>query len=178
MEMLEEGTGWNKVHVSVSFSVGCNLEGVETEHRSSKDPSELLSQFVDVLMDMAKKKYEACVERYEHIFLTMDGLLEQERSRMESIDPRTHSGDDLIRDKKGKVISTKNRKMLVPDLSCIVDVQLPVFGFNSAGYDIKLVKQDLFKELCRRDESPSFTVKKARKYPCIKSESLKFLVIL
>ena len=26
----EEGTSWNKVHVLVPFSVGCNLEGVET----------------------------------------------------------------------------------------------------------------------------------------------------
>ena len=124
MEMLEEGTIWNKVHIPVSFSVGCNLEGVETEHRSSEDPSKLLSQFVDVLMDMAKKKYEVCVEHYEHIFLTMDGLLERERSRMESIDPRTYSGDDLIRDKKGKVISTKNWKMLVLDLFRIVDSYL------------------------------------------------------
>ena len=73
VEMLEEGTNWNKVHAPVSFSVGCNLEGVETEHWSSKDPIELLSQFVDVLMDMAKKKYEACVEHYEHIFIMMDG---------------------------------------------------------------------------------------------------------
>ena len=38
-----------------------------------------LSQFVDVLMEMAKKKYEACVERYKHIFIKMDGLLERER---------------------------------------------------------------------------------------------------
>ena len=33
VEMLQEGTTWNKMHVPVSFSVGCNLEGVETEHR-------------------------------------------------------------------------------------------------------------------------------------------------
>ena len=32
--------------------------------------------------------------------------------------------------------------------------------------------------MCKRDESPSFTVKKAGKYPCTKSESLKFLDIL
>ena len=76
------------------------------EHRSSKDPSELLSQFVDVLMEMAKKKYDACVERYEHIFILMDGLLERERSRMESINPRTYTGDDLIKDKRGKIVST------------------------------------------------------------------------
>ena len=32
----EEGTSWNKVHVPVLFSVGCNLEGVDTCHVSSK----------------------------------------------------------------------------------------------------------------------------------------------
>ena len=51
-----------------------------------------------------------------------------------------------------------------------------MFGFNS--YDIKLIKKYLFRELCKRDESPSFTVKKAGKYPCIKSESFKLLDIL
>ena len=56
--------------------------------------------------------------------------------------------------------------------------ELSVFGFNSAGYDVKLIKQYLFKELCERGEQPSFTVKKAGKYPCIKTEHLKFLDIL
>ena len=129
----------------MSFSVGCNLEGVETEHRSSKDPVE---QFVDVLMEMAKKNYEACVERYEHIFIMMDGLLERERSRTESINPRTYSGDDLIKDKKGNIVSTMLLKELENvnarfELHCR---ELPVFVFNSAGYDIKLKERYLFKE--------------------------------
>ena len=87
---------------------------------------------------------------------------------------------DLIRDKKGKVISTMLSKELESVSARFESYcrELPVFRFNSVGYDIKLVKQCLFKELCRWDESPSFTVKKARKYPCIKSESLKFLDIL
>ena len=45
---VEEGTSWNKVHVPVSFSVGCNVDGVETCHVSSKDPGELVSQFVAI----------------------------------------------------------------------------------------------------------------------------------
>ena len=116
----------------MSFSVGCNLEGVETEHRSSKDPSEILSQSVDVLMEMAKKKYDACIECYEHIFIMMDGLLEQERSRMESINPCTYTGDDLIKDKKGKVVSTTLLKEL-ENVSARFESycrELPVFGFN------------------------------------------------
>ena len=56
--------------------------------------------------------------------------------------------------------------------------ELSVVGFNSAGYDIKLIKKYLFKELCKRGEEPSFTVKKFGKYPCIKTESLKFMDIL
>ena len=32
VEMLQEGTSWNKIHVPVLFSVGCILEGVEMEH--------------------------------------------------------------------------------------------------------------------------------------------------
>ena len=56
--------------------------------------------------------------------------------------------------------------------------ELVVFGFNSAGYDIKLIKKHLFKELCKKDESPSSTVKKSGKYPCIKTDHLKFLDVL
>ena len=56
--------------------------------------------------------------------------------------------------------------------------ELVVFGFNSAGYDIKLIKKFLFKELCEHGLQPTFTVKKSRKYPCIKTEHLKFLDVL
>ena len=52
----EEGTSWNKVHVPVSFNVGCDLEGVETVHVSSKDPEELTAKLVGTLLEMAKKK--------------------------------------------------------------------------------------------------------------------------
>ena len=97
----------------------------------------------------------------------MDGLLERERSKMESINLRTYTGDDLIKDKEGKVISTTSLKELenvsARFESCCRD--LPVFGFISAGYDIKLIKKYLFKELCRRDEPPSFTVKRLESIP-------------
>ena len=53
-----------------------------------------------------------------------------------------------------------------------------MFGFDSAGYDIKLIKKYLFKELCKHREQPNFTVKKAVKYPCIKTKHLKFMDIL
>ena len=59
--------------------------------------------------------------------------------------------------------------MLVPDLSRIVE-SCRRLCLDSILSGIKLIKKYLFKELCKRDESPSFTVKKVGKYPCIKSE--------
>ena len=45
-----------------------------------------------------------------------------------------------------------------------------VFGFNSAGYDVKLIKMFLFKKLCEYGEQSNFTVKRAGKYSCMKTE--------
>ena len=56
--------------------------------------------------------------------------------------------------------------------------ELVVFGFNSAGYNVKLTKKFSFKELCEHGQQPTFTVKKFGKYPCIKTEHLKFLDVL
>ena len=72
-----EGTSWNKVHVPVSFSVGCNLEGMETVHVSSKDPEELTAKLVGTLFKMADKKYRAAVERYKYIFEQINNLMHE-----------------------------------------------------------------------------------------------------
>ena len=43
---------------------------------------------------------------------------------------------------------------------------------------MKLIKKFLFIELCEHSQQPNFTVKKAGKYLCIKTEHLKFMDIL
>ena len=41
--------------------------------------------------------------------------------------------------------------------------ELAVFGFNSAGYDVKLIKKFLFKELCKHFQQPNFNCQKGWK---------------
>lgn len=53
--------------------------------------------------------------------------------------------------------------------------QLPVLGFNSARYDLNLVKQKIAKHLGLHEEEHCFIVKKNNAYMCISSEDLKFL---
>ena len=57
------------------------MDGVETCHASS--PGELISQFVDILLEMGGKKYRAAVERFEYIFDQLEQLKVQEMDRLE-----------------------------------------------------------------------------------------------
>ena len=91
----------------MSFSMGCNLEGVETVHVSSKDPEELTAKLVGTLLEMAGKKYEACVERYEYIFEKLKQLKVQEMVRLQE----DMVDDDLELDENGGV-SSKHLKSL------------------------------------------------------------------
>ena len=74
--------------------------------------------------------------------------------------------DDLEMDENGGVTS-KRMKLLENLFRRFEDYskELVVFAFNSAGYDVKLIKTFLIKELCERGQQPNFTVKKAGKYP-------------
>ena len=180
---VEEGTSWKKVHVPVSFSVGCNVDGVETCHVSSKDPGELVSQSVVILLEMGEKKDRAAVERFEYIFDQLEQLKVQEMDRLEESNGAgadfQDDDDDMEMDNDDNVMSEsmKTLEKLYKKFEAYCK-ELVVFGFNSAGYDIKLIKKFLFKELCEHGQQSTFTVKKSGKYPCIKTEHLKFLDVL
>ena len=185
----EEGRSWNKVHVPVSFSLGCNLEGVEMVHVSSKDPEELTAKLVGTLFEMADKKYRATIERYEYVFEQIDDLMRMEHHNLAEMNRDMvvsvaefldNAGDnDLEMDENGGLTSKHMKSLdnLFGKFEGFCE-ELVVFGFNSAEYDIKFIKKYLFKELCKHGEQPNFTVKKAGKYPCIKTEHLKFMDIL
>ena len=70
--------------------------------------------------------------------------------------------DDLEMDENGGVAS-KHMKLLENLFSKFEGYcnELAVFGFNSAGYDVKLIKKFLIKELSEHKQQPTFTVKKA-----------------
>ena len=187
-KVMEEGTTWNNVHIPVSFSVGSNLDGTETFHVSDKDPAHLVSKLVGKLFEIAVLKYEASKARFRHIFHQLDEMREAELERLDEVtqdvqaqgmDLEELMNDDVEIAEDGSVTSEQLKVLekLYGKLEGYCQ-ELGVFQFNSAGYDVKLIKQYLFKELCERGEQPSFTVKKAGKYPCIKTEHLKFLDIL
>ena len=91
----------------VSFSVGCNLEGVDTVHVSSKDPEELMAKLVGTLLEMADKKYRAGVECYEYIFEQLEQLKVQEMVRLQE-----DMVDDDLEMKENGSVNSKHMKSL------------------------------------------------------------------
>ena len=136
------------------FSAGCNLEGVDTVHVSSKDPKELTTKLVGTLLEMAKKKYEACMECYEYIFEQLEQLKVQEMVRFqEDIVDDDDSNSEM--DENDGVIS-KHMKLL-ENLSRKFEgccKELAVLGFNSVGYDITLIKKFCLKIVQTRTATP------------------------
>ena len=169
----EEGTSWNKVHVPVSFSVGCNLEGVETKHVSSTDPEELTAKLVvSCLKWLIRNTGRAAVERFEDIFEQINYLMQMERDNLSEMngdravsvaDFLDNAGDDDLQMDENGGLTSKHMKSLENLYGKFEGYckELAVFGFNSAGYDIKLIRKYLFKELCEHGQQPSFTVKKS-----------------
>ena len=160
------------------------MDRVDTCHVSSKDPGELAFQFVDILLEMGEKKYRATVERFEYIFDHLEQLKVQEMDHLEEANLAAANfldddDDDVEMDNDDNVTSEgmKRLEKLYKRFEAYCK-ELVVFGFNSAGYDIKLIKKLLLKELREHGEQPNFTVKKSGKYPCIKTEHLKFLDVL
>ena len=134
---------------------------------------------------MADKKYEISVAKFEDVFKGLHEAIKEEKERIEE----DHVNDDYDLDElmvgevqvvRDGIVESEYLKKLKKVYGRLEGYckELPVFGFNSSGYDLKFLKQYLMKELCTRGEEQSFTVKKAGKYPCVKTESLKFLDIL
>ena len=151
---------------------------------SSKDSGELVPQFVVILSEMGEKRYRAAVERFEYIFDQLEQLKVQEMDRLEESNGAVigfldDDDDDVEMDNDDNVMSEGMKRLEKLYKKFEVHCkELVVFEFNSAGYDVKLIKKFLFKELCEHGQQSTLTVKKSGKYPCIKTEHQKFLDVL
>ena len=102
---------------------------------------------------MADNKYRAAVECYEYIFEQINDLMQMERDNLSEVngdmvvsvaDFLDNAGDDDLEMDGG--LTSKHMKSLENLYGKFEGYckELSVFGFNSVGYDIKLIKKFLF----------------------------------
>ena len=87
------------------------------------------------------------------------------------IEPQAKSENDEI--KYINSLMYRQLRSLYKKFECYC-AQLPILGFNSAAYDIPLVKSKFAKHLNLQEQSHAFIIKKANKYLCISTDQFNF----
>ena len=180
----ESKTVYTARHVPLSVSVCSNVPGYEVPKFfcSKNEPQHLVDEFVDYLEEISRESFERMKEEYASVY---DEIAEREIKEREN-------GD-------------KRYGLSAVSLKAVLDSylqELPVIGFNSANYDINVIKKFLFKKLCggaaaddddEREEGGElgeesdcrwvsragikFLVKQNNQFKCIATPTLKFLDI-
>ena len=157
-----ETTKWIGKHVLISVSISSNLIP-EPNFLCNSDPRHLVSSFISALEGLAaqsKAQMElAFIERQTAIKIKLSRVLEQLNQRHSQRDwvfdyDNDEYFNDTAEEKELKELSTQ---ILHLQKNQLIDLQehfelycntLPVFGLNSAKYDIRLIKSPLLPIRC------------------------------
>ena len=147
-----ETTTWIGKHVPISVSTSSNLIP-EPIFLSNANPHYLISSFTTALEGLATQSKAQMklnfIEVETAIKIKLCAILEQLNQRRNRAESLSNVVDDCIVEEEEKDISTQFLQMQKNQL---IDLQehferycnvLPVFGFNSAKYDINLIKSYL-----------------------------------
>ena len=163
----EEGskTNYTQEHCPISVACASNVPGYqEGSCFVNSNPNLLVKSMLDYLSEIQLIAKEMVEEKLHYVREELDGLMlfweEQDAE-----DTRLY-----VRIMKKKLQETSNRF----DIYCS---QLPVLGFNSAKYDLNLVKRYICRHLCMHEDDHAYTVKRNNAYFCIANEHFRFLDI-
>ena len=182
-----ETTTWIGEHVPISVSISSSLIP-EPILRCNASPHHLILSFITALEGLAthskaqmKLKF---VEVETAIKIKLCAILEQFNQRRIPAERVSNFFDDCIVEEEGKDLSTQFLQMQKNQL---IDQQehferyrnvLPVFGFNSAKYDINLIKSYLLPVLVNERGFEPTVIKKANQFVSFKFGDIQFLDIM
>ena len=169
---------WEAKHVPLSVSVCSNVPGY-TEPQcfvTEGNPQELVNKMVDYMHQIQETAQTYLHEQHSHYYNALCQLLQEKlhlevSTEEEDVDMTDEMAEELK--KRGKkthpleAVKLKYEQWMT---------EMPVVGFNSAKYDINMVKPHLVKALMEKDDI-KFVVKKSNAFMCITTERLKFVDI-
>ena len=174
----------------ISVSISSNLIP-EPFFLCNTNPHHIISSFISALEGLAtQRKTQRKLNFFEvetAIKIKLCAVLEQLKQRRNRAERVSNFVADCIVEEEENDLSTQFLQM---QKNLLIDLQehferycnvLPVFGFNSAKYDINLIKSYslpiLVKELLRRDIEPT-VMKKANQFVSFKFGDIQLLDIL
>ena len=181
-----ETTTWIGKHVPISVSISSNLIPEPIFLRNA-NPHHLISSFITSLEGLATQSKVQMklnfIEVETAIEIKLCAILEQLNQRRNRAERVSNFVDDCIVEEE-KDLSTQFLQMQKNQL---IDLQehferycnvLPVFGFNSAIYDIILIKSYLLTTLVNERDVERTVIKKANQFVSFKFGDIQLLDIM
>ena len=171
----------------ISVSISSNLIR-DPIFLCNADPHHLTSSFITALEGLATQSKAQMkwnfIEVETAIKIKLCAILEQLNQRRNRAERVSNFVDDCIVEEEEKDLSTQFLQMQKNQL---IDLQehferycnvLPVFGFNSAKYDINLIKSYLLSILVNERDIEPTVIKKANQFVSFKFGDIQLLDIM
>ena len=181
-------TTWIGKHVPIAVSISSNLKTTPT-FLCNFNPRDLVESFIDAVEGLATQSKAQMKLKYLEIETTikskltrtLESLNERRCRNQRVFEFKDHYFED---DNEEKDASTQflrmQKKQLIEhqehfERYCNV---LPVFGFNSAKYDINLIKSFLLPILIKEKNMEPTVIKKANQFVSLKFDDFQLLDIM
>ena len=172
IEPSSERLKWTHQHLPISVSICSNVEDY-TKPRCIIDSEvdSLIRQMVDYMTQIGHQSYQLALDKFSAVFEALDNDIQHVDGPLE-LDVVMEDEEWLEERKKMHDHLEELKKEL--DAYCL---QLLCLGFNSAKYDLYLMKTHIPKHLDMHDGQKVFTIKRNNQYACLSIERFKILDI-
>ena len=183
-----ETTTWNGKHVPISVSISSDLIA-KLIFLCNSIARDLVESFIDAVEGLATQSKSQMklnfLERETAIKSKLSRILESlnERGcgnqRVFEFEDHCFEDDNEEKDASTQFLQMQKNQLieLQEHLEHYCNV-LPVFGFNSAKYDINLIKSYLFPILIKERNMEPIVIKKANQFVCFKFVDVQLLDIM
>ncbi|WAR06800.1 hypothetical protein MAR_016758 [Mya arenaria] len=162
---------WTQKHVPISVSICSNVEGhTEPVCLIDTEQDQLVERMVSHLHLIAEQVQAMSEQKWGWVLKAIDKKIQENGTYDDECNE-----EDTEEDEKVKPPSHPLQR-IYGQMETYMS-QVPVLGFNSAKYDLNLIKRYLAKHLNLHQETETFVVKKNNAYACIATDQLKFLDI-
>ena len=183
-----ETTTWIGKHVPISVSISSNLLE-KPLFICNSNPHDLVLSFVDALENLAAQSKSQVRMQFLEVEATIKSklarileVLNERRSKRDvsfDFEDGCHETESAEKDTSTQFLQMQKKQLisLQEHFERYCDV-LPVFGFNSAKYDINLIKKYLLPILVEEKGIEPVVIKKANQYVSFKFGNVQLLDIL
>ena len=175
-EKTSEKLYWTHQHIPISVGICSNVDGFTAPRCIVNENVDMLIQeMVEYFKTIQEKIQAEKLVKFSSEFEQLSKLITEYKEKKEEIQNKEKNGKSKI--------SISPEKIMISQLNSLQNrfekycCEVPVLGFNSARYDINLIKAKVLKYLEVHKNKESFIVKKNNSYMCIGNGTFKLLDI-